>query len=253
MQGAPPSRFRVRRYQLAAAAAAMIVVSVIAVRVSRTAPIASHVVVTRPGERRIVSLGDGSEIALGPASRVEYRIGADRRDVTLDGLAEFTVVHDGRRPFIVRAKNAITTDLGTQFVVRAYASDTAVRVAVTSGSVSLTGNLRTPAIELRVGHVGQVSATGVARADTLAVAASETAWIDGRLRFEDATLTDIARDLARWFDADIRISSNALASRRISAVYTEPSLSGVLDALTTTIGARYERNGRVVTILPKAP
>jgi ferric-dicitrate binding protein FerR (iron transport regulator) len=58
--------------------------------------------------------------------------------------------------------------------------------------------------------------------------------------------------LGRWFDADIRVASSTLARRRVSAVYSDPTLAGVLDALGATMGFTYERNGRVVTIRPKA-
>jgi ferric-dicitrate binding protein FerR (iron transport regulator) len=207
---------------------------------------------TAAGERVVVHLADGSLITLGPASTIRSTLAPDRRDIDLVGLADFKVVHDSARPFIVRAKNAVTADVGTEFVVRAYPSDSVVQVAVTSGMVALSGRDRSHAVQLRAGHLGQVGMDGVASRLTSGNASARAAWVDGRLVFDDERLTNVATELSRWFDVDIRVSSGALAQRRLSAVYNSPSLTGVLEALTMTLDARYERNGRIVTILPRS-
>ncbi len=55
----------------------------------------------------------------------------------LEGEGYFEVTHDARRPFRVHAGDALTEDLGTRFVVRAYPELAAVDVAVAEGVVSL--------------------------------------------------------------------------------------------------------------------
>src|SRR5262249_49672936 len=137
-------------------------------------------------------------------------------------------------------------DLGTRFVVRAYAADSGVEVAVTSGAVSLSGPRS--ALDLQAGEAGRVSPAGIVSAVAHARTASDTAWIDGRLGFAEEPLGDVALELERWFDVEIRISDSTLARRRVSAVYNNPSLTGVVEALATTFDARVARTGRVVTI-----
>jgi transmembrane sensor len=87
----------------------------------------------------------------------------------------------------------------------------------------------------------------VARSDT----AASLAWVDGRLAFDNAEVRDVAADLGRWFDVDIRVATTALAHRRLSAVYNNPSLDGVLNAVVMTLGARYQRTGRTITLSPR--
>jgi transmembrane sensor len=239
-----------RRVRWPVAAAAVLVIAATLAIVWQNAHLkreAPRVATTAAGERIVLHLADSSVVTLGPASSLRYQITGSRREITLDGLADFRVVHDESRPLVVHAKNAVATDLGTRFVVRAYASDATVQVAVTDGVVSLRGS-DTTRIELRAGDVGQVGASGTVARDANQSAATRAAWIEGRLVFDDEPLSSVAAELSRWFDVDIRIASPALGNRSVSAVYNNPSLSGVIDALQATLGLRVERVGRTITI-----
>ncbi len=77
------------------------------------------------------------------------------------------------------------------------------------------------------------------------------AWIDDRLSFDDERLAGVAAELDRWFDVDVRVASSALLRHRISATYSEPSLTTVLNGLMAALDAHYTRNGRVITIFAK--
>jgi transmembrane sensor len=241
-----------RRWPRWIAAAAAVVIAIAGIRWSVVARRSEETrsVTTASGDRLVLRLADSSVVTLGPASTVRYRMSGTRREVDVDGLAAFTVVHDARRPFVVRAKNAQATDLGTRFVVRAYAADSGVEVAVTSGVVGLSGLSRSTLV-LQAGEAGRVSPAGLVSAVARARTASDTAWIDGRLAFDDEPLERVALELERWFDVEIRISDSTLARRRVSAVYNNPSLSGVVEALATTFDARVARTGRVVTFSPR--
>ncbi|MGH2900192.1 MAG: FecR family protein, partial [Solirubrobacteraceae bacterium] len=182
-------------------------------------------------------------------STIRYSASATGRSVTLEGVADFSVVHDGTRPFRVRAKNAVVTDVGTEFVVRAYAADSGVDVSVSSGIVAVLGGAP-DSVELRAGQVAFVAANGRIAQVTGASAQTLTAWVHDRLVFDDVPLSTVAAELGRWFDVQIRIPDQQLARRRLIAAYTRTTLSGVLDAIAATLPVRYERTGNVVTILP---
>jgi transmembrane sensor len=237
-------------------AAGLIVVAVgLTWHFSRPAPTVTRVATTARGERIVIHLADSSVVTLAPASTIRYRFDHSRRDVELDGLAEFTVVHDPKRPFVVRARNAVTTDLGTQFVVRAYATDSSVQVSVTDGSVAMTSPTTPHALELRRGDIGRVASDGTALlvTGTAGAAASRAAWADGRLVFDDESLATVAVELGRWFDVDIHLANQSIATRRVSAVYNNPSLSGLLEALTATLGLRAEQSGQNVRLTQRVP
>jgi transmembrane sensor len=152
----------------------------------------------------------------------------------------------------VRAKNAVVTDVGTEFVVRAFSADSGVDVAVTSGVVAVSGGA-SDSVELRAGEAAFVTANGRAAKVASTSARTLVGLVHGRLVFDDAPLSTVAAELSRWFDVEIRIPDQRLAQRRVSAVYNRPTLSGVLDAIAATVSVRYQRVGNVVTILPANP
>ena len=70
---------------------------------------------TSSGERRRISLPDGSRVDLAPQSRLSMTFDGQVRRLTLhEGEAFFNVATD-RRPFTVEAGRGITTALGTAF------------------------------------------------------------------------------------------------------------------------------------------
>ena len=207
-----------------------------------------RVATTGVGERLTIRLGDSSVVTLGPVSTIRYSASATARRVAVDGIADFDIVHDAARPFRVRAKNAVVTDVGTEFVVRAYAADSGVDVSVTSGVVAVSGGAA-DSVELPAGQVAYVARDGRATRVEGASALAFAAWVQGHLVFDDVPLSTVAVELGRWFDVRIRIPDRQLAQRRVSARYNEPTLSGVLNALTVALPVRYQRVGNVVTIL----
>ena len=217
---------------------------------SAPAPI-ERVATTGAGERLTIRLADSSVIILGPMSTIRYSASPTDRSVVVDGVADFNVVHDITRPFRVRAKNAVVTDVGTEFVVRAYASDSGVDVSVTSGVVAVSGSA-SDSIELRAGEVANVARDGRAARVTGTSTQTFAAWVQGHLVFDDVPLSTVATELSRWFDVRIHIPDRQLAQRRVTARYNQPTLSGLLDALTATLPLRYERAGNVVTVIPAA-
>ncbi|MEP6729757.1 MAG: FecR domain-containing protein [bacterium] len=209
-----------------------------------------RIVATGRGERVTIHLADSSVVTLGPASTVRYLLTDTSRTLELVGLANFDVRHDARRPFVVKARNTKTVDIGTTFVIRAYASDSVVTVAVTSGRVAVRASEAGAPRDLDAGTVGTVAANGaisLLRAD----ASLYAAWTEGRLVFRDVPLSQVVAELSRTFDADIRIPDSTLSHRRVSGIYSDASLSGVLEALSAILGAHVERRGHTVTILPR--
>lgn len=259
MATAQPSLPRRRRPIVGWASAAAIVIAVAggalyarhALQVRTTRVVDEKVTggaATIAGQRTVVPLPDSSVAILGPASTLRYAFNRGARDVVLDGMAEFRVVHDTSRRFTVRAGKAVVTDIGTEFVVRAYDSDSAVRVAVASGVVSLASATspdagETARIVLRANEVGEFDKNGRPQMVPAADVSGDTAWVGGRLVFENEPLGRVAVELSRWFGVNIHVSSPALARRRVSGIYAQPTLSHVLDALAASLGATYTQSG----------
>jgi transmembrane sensor len=88
------------------------------------------------GERRSITLADGSTVDLNARSqlRVEFSK-SERRVELLDGQALFQVTKDGARPFIVHSGDATVRAVGTQFDV--YRKDSGTTITVLEGRVAV--------------------------------------------------------------------------------------------------------------------
>lgn len=216
--------------------------------------VASNAVTTTSvGERRTIDLPDGSQVVLGTAStlRVDTAFGRASRHVYLEGQAFFRVTHDSARPFVVHAAGTLAEDLGTEFDVRAYPGDGVVRVAVVEGAVAVrraegadsTALLR-PRDVARIGP-GDGGAPVVLHDQNVERLVS---WTTGELYFDDATIAEIARELERWYDVSVRITSEAVAIRRYTGPIQADSLDAGLSAIDLALpDVIVERQGRVVT------
>jgi ferric-dicitrate binding protein FerR (iron transport regulator) len=226
-----------------------------AVRSSRTGVLAGseRTYATAGGERATVRLVDGTEVILAPASqlRVPLDYQAGHRAVVLDGEAYFTVVHDAAHPFAVYAANAIATDIGTAFDVRAYAGDPATRIAVVEGRVVVTGsrggNNPAPA------GAGDIAMIDTAVAVTHgADVASVTAWTHGELVFARTPMRDVFATAGRWYDLDLRVSDPAMGTEPFTGSFSTEPVDQVLSTFALILHARIERDGRVVTFVRAA-
>jgi transmembrane sensor len=213
---------------------------------------ATRVYSTRAGERLSFSLADGSVVDLGPNStlRVAAPFAADRREVQLEGMARFSVVPDSVRPFLVHAGDAVTRVLGTRFVVRAYSSEGAVRVAVVEGRVALgpsSGGDR-PGTVLARGQLGQLASGGAAAVlEDREGFQRLVQWTTGRLEFVDRPLSEVLSELETWYDVNIAVPDSELAARPVSTEIEGESLQQVLDLIALAVDARVERSGDTIT------
>jgi len=92
---------------------------------------------TELGEWKTVALADGSELQLGPNTRLTLDIGDDERSIALvRGEAYFKVAKDARRPFRVQANSFAVQAVGTEFAVSSRKDE--VVVTVREGEVRVT-------------------------------------------------------------------------------------------------------------------
>jgi transmembrane sensor len=197
------------------------------------------------GQTDTVSLPDGSQVVLGPETRLTIPgdFGHTERSVELSGEALFDVKHDAGRPFRVRAGGALIEDLGTTFSVRSLAASQ-VRVVVTAGSVRLQ-SVSSPegAVVLRAGDRGVLHADGRAQAESVRASEADLAWTQHRLTFEDTPLDEVGRELHRWYGIELRIADPELRQRRLTTTFQGENRQQVLDIIALAVGARIEQRG----------
>ncbi|HEX9216782.1 MAG TPA: FecR domain-containing protein [Gemmatimonadales bacterium] len=250
-----------RRIPLAVLAAAAVAIALIGGRaVLRRAPQLREVA-TAAAQRAVVRLRDGTQVTLAPKSRLRYApdYGKAHRDVYLDGEAYFQVVRDERLPFRVHTAASLTEDLGTAFVITAYADQITTEVVVAEGRVALRRALpdtlaaAPPALVLGARDLARLGASGVATLQRGVDVDRQLAWTTGVLAFDGTPLRDAVRTLGRWYDVEIRLgdSDSALAARRLTATFTNEPIDLVLKRIALTLGVRVERTDGSVLLLRK--
>jgi transmembrane sensor len=247
MHAASPSSWRTYAV-LAAAAAVILVAGVLVTR--RTTPerrvvVAARTYTTQVGERRDVLLTDGTQVTLGPATRLVVR----GRDAELSGEALFSVVHDRTRPFTVRAGDAVIRDIGTEFTVHSDSGE-AVRVVVNEGAVQLSHGR--DSVTLVRGDVGVLETSGRVAASRGAATDDDLAWTLGRLVFRNASVPELVADLRRWYGVELRVSDTALVRRHFTGSFAREPADRVLDVIALALGARVDRRGDTAFIRPGA-
>lgn len=95
---------------------------------------------TKAGERKSVTLPDGSQLLLNSSSTIQVPADfATKRNIYLtDGEVFFDVKHDPSRPFIIKSGPLTTQVLGTAFNIRAYREIRKMTVGVIRGKVGVT-------------------------------------------------------------------------------------------------------------------
>jgi transmembrane sensor len=133
-------------------------------------------------------LNDGSELFLNDNSAARVRMTPAAREVALDrGELLVRVKHDGKRPFIVRAGEAVLRAIGTVFTVRREATGD-LEAIVREGKVEIGSTA--------VSIAPKSAAPGLSE-QTTTVSAGQTATISGgEVRVESHDPTEIEHRLA---------------------------------------------------------
>lgn len=210
-------------------------------------PVAARIFQTPVGQADTLQLADGSTVVLAPASRLVVAAGYGTRDrrVTLDGVAWFAVRHDPRRQFTVAAGDALITDLGTAFAVRADPAQP-VSVAVTEGAVRLASNAASPSsVILNAGENGTV-AGGVAAVGTVGGMDATLAWTRGRLVFADAPFAQVAAELQRWYGVRLVAGDTTVAARHLTSEFDGETAEAVIAVIALALDARFETRGDTI-------
>jgi transmembrane sensor len=205
---------------------------------------------TRTGEQMRVTLSDGSDVWLGPKSRLLVSFDPVRRGTQLtSGEAFFSVRKDRSRPFAVQSAGGDIVAVGTAFNVRAI--DQQVTVAVSEGVVAVTPKaqltVREPA-SLRVASGQQLTFTAREPVKALAIVESPSPgerarWREGVLVYRDEPLQDVVNDLLRYSDVPIEIADPAVGELHYSGLVYHDAIQEWVKALPQVFPVTIVRNG----------
>jgi transmembrane sensor len=195
------------------------------------------VYVTAKGERRDVVLSDGTRVALNTDTRLSVTMHADRRELTLaSGEAAFQVVHNPNRPFVVHLGDRVLRDIGTEF--DASRRDGLISVTVREGMVALerpddSRRRLTLSPGSRAEH-----REGTEEIMVMAANADDAlSWRAGRLIYRNRPLSEVAADLNRYGDDQIKTVGPA-ADLRFTGVLTIDNQSAMVQRLAGLLPVR---------------
>lgn len=205
---------------------------------------------TSTGERKFLTLSDGSKITLSNSSRIKFpQVFADSiREVFLEGEGFFDIVHNKAKPFVVRSGKLNIQVLGTSFNVRHYANDKTIDVVVATGKVGVNAKGSKETWMLTPGNLLAYNPVTGEAAECLVNPADYTGWQKGELTFNNEPLEKICKRLERWYGVTIIIKDPSLKIKPVRLKLKNESLQTVLKMLGMVGGFKYEIKERTVQV-----
>lgn len=194
---------------------------------------------TAVGDRRTITLSDGSTLQLNTRSAVDVRFTEGERRVELtSGEVFFAVAKDAGRPFVVRSGGVLAHALGTAFVVRRGEKET--EMVVTEGRVKFGArDVPSSAVVVTAGQRATCdpqnpSGPRVEALDTLALT-RRFAWQTGRLMFRpNMPLGEVAAEFNRYHQVQLVPQDEATAAVPVDGAFEFAKLDAFVRFLETS-------------------
>jgi transmembrane sensor len=214
----------------------------------------------RGGQYQLL-LPDGSKVWLNSESSITYPVvfAQKERRVKITGEAYFEVASDKKWPFRVEydatdlsegplpaqerieegyeARPMVIEVLGTHFNVKSYAEDPA-KTSLLEGSVKIGKQI------LKPGEAFMNSKIVPTDVD------QDVAWKNGIFNFNNQNLSQVMRQLARWYDLEVVYPAGPPQKEYGGEIGRNLKLNQVLRGLENS-GVHFELNGKRVTVTEK--
>lgn len=243
LAAAPPRRSIARRGWLGAALAASLV-GLLGLGMIARAP-TLYQVRTGPGERKTVTLADGSRIAMNGGTVLTLDRKHPRHATIERGEALFDVVHDSRKPFRLAFGDSTVVDLGTRFNVVREGRITAIQVA--QGAVVF--DPASTAVRLDAGRSLRTIDGDPLLAIGKVTPAAVAGWKRGRLIYDGQTMAEVAADLTRWSGQPVRVDPR-VADQRFRGVLRLAEGEDIV-RLAPLLDVEVRKSGRQWVLLPR--
>ncbi|MGN6421133.1 MAG: FecR family protein [Pseudobacter sp.] len=208
-----------------------------------------HTLSTPRGGQYNLRLPDGTEVWLNAASSITFPnnfTGTDRQ-VKISGEVYFEVAQQKNQPFKVDVNGKAAVEvLGTHFNVNAYTDEPYMATTLTEGAVKITD--RQQSVVLSPGQQARINTKGM-KVLKNADADLALAWKNGLFRFEEASIEEVLRQFARWYDVEIVMEQNdpdILFSGEVNRNLTLVQALTVLEKM----GVHFSLEGRRLTVKP---
>lgn len=205
-------------------------------------------VVTKAGEKRQVTLPDGSTVFMNSESQLTYPSKFyKKRNISIEGEAFFKVAKNPEKPFIVQSKQLSTTALGTSFNVKAYGEDTQVSVALKTGKVVINNEVSSgwDAVYLVPGE--KLLATNN-KVEKTQLSNDDFSWKDGVLVLNNMGVKDFIVTIERWYGVRVQVNGSPGEDWMINGRFKNKLLPVVLESVSFAENINYTIQADVVEL-----
>lgn len=188
------------------------------------------------------TLPDGTEVWLNSASKLTYpqKFTEHKRVVYLIGEAYFKVQSDKSNRFDVVLYDGLTVSAyGTEFNINSYDEDQTIDVTLVKGSIEVNKKDNSISREVIPGQHLAYNKEDKSMKIEDAYLAVKTGWIEGKMVFRRASMTEVVQRLSRHFNVDIRLEEKELYDYEYSATFTTETLNEILRLLQKTAPIKY--------------
>ncbi|WP_106827772.1 FecR family protein [Parabacteroides pacaensis] len=202
------------------------------------------------GQRSKITLADGTEVWLNAKTTFTFpnHFSNNSREVLLDGEGYFDVVHNEKKPFIVKTQYYDIHVLGTKFNVSAYSHTSSFETSLLSGLIeviSCTGNERIrlyPHQKVFLKN-NRLNHSNIGNYDYFL-------WKDGIISFEDETVREILDKLQLYYDIQIIIKNKSILSDRYTGKFrTKDGIEHIMKVLQLNKRFTYEKVEETNTLI----
>jgi len=192
-----------------------------------------------------VKLSDQTTIYLKAGSKLELSPGYNlkKRALKLKGSAEFHVIHNEKKPFVLAVEKLKIVDLGTIFRV-VSAADT-VKIIVDEGKVEL--RLNNQLIKMAAGD----SAFYVIKSDFIARYDKKKERRNKVFEFDGTSLKEVAEILSEFYEQPILIKDKAIESCKLTVRFSNEELVTILEVIRELMDIQVVKNNHVIELYGK--
>lgn len=206
-------------------------------------------------EQKEFVLKDGTKIYLnsGSSLKVDPEYDTANRTVKLIGEAFFDVVKNPDMPFIVETENEVKIKvLGTTFNVKSYTNDKTTETTLVTGKVEIYDKKSITPLTILTPKQQAVFNNKKKTIHVKAVTTSTvTSWKQGVLVFDNSPISEVIKDIERWYGVKITIEDDSINNYTFSGKFKRLNkIEEVLEMLKTasSINYHYEQKNNIIIL-----
>ncbi len=213
-------------------------------------PILTSTFIAPQGQKSQLVLADGTKVWLNSGTSLTYtnKFGDKDRKLELKGEAFFDVIKNKDLKFVVSTGKVNVVVHGTAFNVKSYPADENIAVSLLRGKVDVVSSENSKSIALLAPGqrvvVGKMNLTSkIEKCD----AEIDGIWRLEKLKFEGATIAEVAEKLGKWYGLNIEVKDADKFQKYWFTVKSE-SVQDILKSMNGLHPIKYSIKGNTVEI-----